>query len=83
MKLRWGRKEYIESYTRNERNVFAWLKAAFWKLKGIRGGNNKGSCSLSYVRRALSLRSRLSRKHRYGDWNFCVKIVRYQLEIRI
>jgi hypothetical protein len=57
MTLRWGKKEYFESYTRKERNGFAWLKAAVWKMKGIRRGNNKGTCSVSKVRRVLNVRS--------------------------
>jgi hypothetical protein len=38
--------EYIELYSRNERNGSAWMKAAVWKLRGVRRGWGKGTCPL-------------------------------------
>jgi hypothetical protein len=36
MKQKWGREEYIELYSRNERSGSAWTEAGFWKLRGIK-----------------------------------------------
>jgi hypothetical protein len=46
MKHKWGREEYIELCSRNERNGSAWMKAGVWKLRGIRRGWEKGTCPL-------------------------------------
>jgi hypothetical protein len=35
MKQKWGREEYIELRSRNERNGIIWMKAGVWKLRGI------------------------------------------------
>jgi hypothetical protein len=45
MKQKWGREEYIELCYRNERNGLVWMKAGVWKLRGIRMGLKKGTCS--------------------------------------
>jgi hypothetical protein len=38
MKHKWGREEYNELCSRNERNGSAWMKVGVWKLRGIRRG---------------------------------------------
>jgi hypothetical protein len=43
MKQKWGREEYIELCSSNERNGLAWMKAAVWKLRGVRRGLEKGT----------------------------------------
>jgi hypothetical protein len=46
MKQKWGREDYIELCSRNERNGLAWMKAEVWKLRRIRRGREKGICPL-------------------------------------
>jgi hypothetical protein len=36
MKQKWGREEYVEFCSRNEINGLSRMKAAVWKLRGIR-----------------------------------------------
>jgi hypothetical protein len=38
MKQKWGREQYIELCSRNERNGLAWTKPGVWKLRGISRG---------------------------------------------
>jgi hypothetical protein len=42
MNQKWGREEYIELCSRNERNGLAWMKV--WKLRESRKGWEKGTC---------------------------------------
>jgi hypothetical protein len=42
MKHWWGREIYIDECTRKERMGIIWLKAGFWKLRGIRRGTERG-----------------------------------------
>jgi hypothetical protein len=46
MNQKWGRGQYIELCCRNERNRSAWMKAAVWKIRGIRRGWEKVTCPL-------------------------------------
>jgi hypothetical protein len=55
MKQKWGREEYIELCSRNERNGWAWMKAEVWKLRGIRRGWDKGTCPLCRGNEMLSI----------------------------
>jgi hypothetical protein len=36
MKHKWGREEYIELDSRNERNGSGWMKTGVWNRRGIR-----------------------------------------------
>jgi hypothetical protein len=44
VKCEWGKKWYIDKCTRKERIGVTWWKVGIWKLKGIRGGLEKGRC---------------------------------------
>jgi hypothetical protein len=43
MKQKWGREEYVELCSRDERNGLSRMKAEGWKLRGIRRGWEKGT----------------------------------------
>jgi hypothetical protein len=46
VKCEWGKEWYIDKCTRKERIGVIWWKAGIWKLKGIKGGLEKGRCPL-------------------------------------
>ena len=41
----WGKKLYIECYSRKDSGI-AWLIAGTWQLKGVRRNADKGKCPL-------------------------------------
>jgi hypothetical protein len=50
-KQKWGREEYIELCSRNERYGSAWMKAAVWKLRRITRGWEKEHAPMKGQRR--------------------------------
>jgi hypothetical protein len=57
MKQKWGREEYIELCSRNERNGLAWMKvkAGIWKLRGIRRNWKKENAPYAGATKLLSI----------------------------
>jgi hypothetical protein len=44
----WGKKLYVECWSRKERSGIAWLIAGIWQLKGVRRNTDKGRCPLCF-----------------------------------
>jgi hypothetical protein len=73
MKQKWGREDYIELCSRNERNGLAWLKAGVWKLRGIRRGWEKGICPLCRDNEDAKHYCWDAQKQKNGECNLWIK----------